>query len=540
MGESPMRQALRWLAHPVSLVALAVMALNDHVLKEAFSSWWTGKLSDVAGLVFFPALLGVLLAGAAQVASVRGRVRSEAASAARLPVVAVAVTAVGFAWVKATPSGASAASDLLTAVAGHSVVRMDVTDLLALPALGLALWASGKRSATPGGAHGSEPDQRALRRRRAVGAAVFPLAVLASVATGATPPHAVVIHDGTDAWAVGPGQCDVAPCGPYVMEEGEWVDAPSFEADGRQREMCSPDEPNRCLRTVPGRLAVEETRDAGATWTDAWAAGEDDVKALRDAYALPPDEPLEATGVAFVGPDEAGTTDIEAVATLGRDGLLVLSKGGSWERRGFADLECCSAWPLAALPTRWMPYGALVPPAVAWAIAAMASTSALMLALARRRLVSREEHTPSPRVRHATWWAGGTGASAAMAAIASGPLGFNGSVYSDQWMVHQALSVVSLCAAVPLAVIAFSVAGGWTRRLRWRLALLATGAAVVVGALVYVVPGDGWADALVGLVTGLAGAVAGSRLLAHVAVAWGLSPFPSKPVPAEPPAQPPA
>ena len=43
--------------HPVPLVALAVLLLNDHVLKAAAPGWVTGKLSDVAGLAFFPFLL---------------------------------------------------------------------------------------------------------------------------------------------------------------------------------------------------------------------------------------------------------------------------------------------------------------------------------------------------------------------------------------------------------------------------------------------------------------------------------------------------
>ncbi|RMI14293.1 hypothetical protein EBM89_00590 [Cellulomonas triticagri] len=45
------------MLHPVALVGLAVLLLNDHVLKAAAPGWVTGKLSDVAGLAFFPFLL---------------------------------------------------------------------------------------------------------------------------------------------------------------------------------------------------------------------------------------------------------------------------------------------------------------------------------------------------------------------------------------------------------------------------------------------------------------------------------------------------
>jgi hypothetical protein len=48
--------------HPVPLVALVVLAVNDHYLKGAglLPQWLTGKLSDFAGLLFFPLLLTAL------------------------------------------------------------------------------------------------------------------------------------------------------------------------------------------------------------------------------------------------------------------------------------------------------------------------------------------------------------------------------------------------------------------------------------------------------------------------------------------------
>ena len=46
--------------HPVALVALAVLLVNDHVLKGRGPEGLTGKLSDVAGMVFLPFLLVAL------------------------------------------------------------------------------------------------------------------------------------------------------------------------------------------------------------------------------------------------------------------------------------------------------------------------------------------------------------------------------------------------------------------------------------------------------------------------------------------------
>lgn len=49
-------------SHPVMVASVALLILNDHVFKQVFlGQAWTGKLSDVAGMLFFPALLWSLL-----------------------------------------------------------------------------------------------------------------------------------------------------------------------------------------------------------------------------------------------------------------------------------------------------------------------------------------------------------------------------------------------------------------------------------------------------------------------------------------------
>ena len=45
------------LLHPLALGALVLLVLNDHVLKAAFPGLFTGKLSDIAGLVLAPLVL---------------------------------------------------------------------------------------------------------------------------------------------------------------------------------------------------------------------------------------------------------------------------------------------------------------------------------------------------------------------------------------------------------------------------------------------------------------------------------------------------
>ena len=135
------------LLHPVVLVAVALLALNDHVLKAAWPGPLTGKLSDLAGLAFFP------LVPVAVLEWVRGR------PAGRGVVLgAVAATGVGVVAVKTQPAAEALyeqglgllqwpARALVPLVAGADVppvvavaLARDVTDLAALPALAVPLF----------------------------------------------------------------------------------------------------------------------------------------------------------------------------------------------------------------------------------------------------------------------------------------------------------------------------------------------------------------------------------------------------------------
>ena len=49
------------LTSPAFLLAVALLVLNDWVLKARYGNWWTGKLSDVAGLFAFAVFWAVLL-----------------------------------------------------------------------------------------------------------------------------------------------------------------------------------------------------------------------------------------------------------------------------------------------------------------------------------------------------------------------------------------------------------------------------------------------------------------------------------------------
>lgn len=140
-----MRTARQALTHPIALAAIAVLVINDHVLKAVMPGVLTGKLSDVAGMVFFP----LVLAAALEWLGVRSR---------HLVASTAIATGVGFAAIKTIPLAGEAYRVGLGAlqwpfrvakafvidapIPGLAEVRltMDPTDLIAVPAVLVAVW----------------------------------------------------------------------------------------------------------------------------------------------------------------------------------------------------------------------------------------------------------------------------------------------------------------------------------------------------------------------------------------------------------------
>ena len=134
------------MLHPAVLASMLLLIVNDHVLKHAYPGFFTGKLSDVAGLAFFPVLLWSLL----EVLARRPPPLSLRACAA-----CIVVTGLVFAATKTWPPAGEAYAQaiallqwpvraLVAVVAGVArpalgrvSFAVDATDLLALPALAL-------------------------------------------------------------------------------------------------------------------------------------------------------------------------------------------------------------------------------------------------------------------------------------------------------------------------------------------------------------------------------------------------------------------
>jgi hypothetical protein len=130
--------SLRCLTHPLSWLAVALLLCNDHLFKVLMPSWLTGKLSDFAGLFFFP----FVLAAIASLPLDRLRVSPHRAGG-----LTIVITGVCFTLIKIVPAINLLAGEVLSRAIGYrTVFVLDSTDVVALIML-LPAWRLWKQPA---------------------------------------------------------------------------------------------------------------------------------------------------------------------------------------------------------------------------------------------------------------------------------------------------------------------------------------------------------------------------------------------------------
>jgi hypothetical protein len=162
----------RWrrLGHWSFLACVAVLALNDHLLKDRYPGLVTGKISDFVGVAMVATMVSVIVR----------------------PNIALRLTALGFTALKTVPGVAEWASPLL-----GGVTRRDPSDLIALSSLMVV-----RRQLIRNRA-GDEPRPHTtvggrLDGARAAVASIIPIvgaltAVVATTATSCSPNPAVTV-----------------------------------------------------------------------------------------------------------------------------------------------------------------------------------------------------------------------------------------------------------------------------------------------------------------------------------------------------------
>lgn len=297
------------LTHPAALSAIALLLLNDHVFKRYFPSELTGKLSDFAGLLFFPLLLSALI----------GLLEHKPRRAAGW---GFALTGLVFAAVKLFPSAAAWANTAVGWLLGANVMFIpDPTDLAALIML-LPAWHLWE----------SAPKRQYDRR---LGYTALVVGTLASVATSPCPPPTLItrlVQTESAIYAWGSGSIfrsndgGLSWMGDQTLPEAQQTELQT--AATLPKTVCEEANPLRCYRVGVKELAVEFSGDGGETWRLDWH-----IPAGRLAFMNRSRRGLIACEPDVIG----GPYDLivdpqnKVVAAMGNEGVLVGSTG-SWQR----------------------------------------------------------------------------------------------------------------------------------------------------------------------------------------------------------------
>lgn len=304
-----MRWRWRWLGSWWFVGSVVVLAINDHLLKDVFPGWWTGKLSDVVGPGVMATLLAVLVG--------------------RTP--AVLVTAVAFTALKTVPGVAELAAPIL-----GGITRRDLTDLLGLVALPLAWWQMGRATdpQVPRSVSAMSSALRSTARHVAaiVGATAALLAVTAtSYDDVSSVTELVVDRDGRVYANVDPGDTRQLLWSVNVDDATTWKEVergPRRVARRQTTEACRSDE--SCFRAT-GR-SVEE-RPPGGSWRHSYGLTSDQERLIDyRTYGRAHDVDQRFDGVLVVDTPAGELVLVDA----SDDGIVVLDTDGVWHRRSVA------------------------------------------------------------------------------------------------------------------------------------------------------------------------------------------------------------
>ncbi|MEQ8677763.1 MAG: hypothetical protein RLP44_24280 [Aggregatilineales bacterium] len=126
-------KAFNSLTHPLSIGAVSLVLLNDHLFRIYAPSWWTGKLGDFAWLIFAPLICALIFAWL-----IPRRLPDHKAWVAGS---SFGFIGIWFALAKTVPTVQHATNTALSAIIGwQTSLRLDPTDLFTLPALYIGWW----------------------------------------------------------------------------------------------------------------------------------------------------------------------------------------------------------------------------------------------------------------------------------------------------------------------------------------------------------------------------------------------------------------
>jgi hypothetical protein len=320
---------VRCFKHPLVVSSIVLLLVNDHILKVITPSALTGKLSDFAGLFFFPFLVGAVLQLTVRFMRPARPIGSRPALLS-----AFAFSAVPFGALKIMPGVNLWVSSQLTGLFHLPVqIALDPSDLVALGMFLPAWWLWNKVEKHESGA---APGKRAWL--------LLGAGALACVATAPCPPivsiQRVVSSNERLYAGVGPGYVygyasdDLGQHWQSVPQLPKEILADLTRHAAITQTVCDPADEKVCFR-VDGQPWVEESRDGGSTWQVAWQ-----IPPGREAYMQ---RVASQSGLSCGKLPDLRTFDIGFLAdnglsvlvvAMGNEGVLLHSQAAGWQRVG--------------------------------------------------------------------------------------------------------------------------------------------------------------------------------------------------------------
>jgi hypothetical protein len=290
-----LRNGLRCLSHPSAIASIVILMVNDHILKVFVPSALTGKLSDFAGLYFFPFLLAIPLSLLFDRSGRRQRT---------IGGLSILLTASLFTMIKISPSVNAAPTDLIAL-------------LILIPSW--RLW-----------------NQDSARPPTSYAWLVLGVASMATMATSCPPIDVIsriVVHEGViytssqEFYTVASYDLGLTWQDPTDYPDGVFEQLDPMEE--LPKTVCFPQNPSQCYRVL-GDGVVESSKDRGSSWEIAWQVPPGRRKLMdriAKSWLCGKRIDLGPYDIAVVGPSTV-------VVAMGNEGILHLGEDGVWSRRG--------------------------------------------------------------------------------------------------------------------------------------------------------------------------------------------------------------
>lgn len=124
MQNQSFQNSLKCFQHPATWVSVFTLLINDHILKSAYPSWFTGKISDFAGIFFFPFVVAAVFSIIFRKFNFTIRTTGQ---------VAFGFVAVWFTLLKTFPPANNLTAELASMIVGFQTIYiLDATDLISL------------------------------------------------------------------------------------------------------------------------------------------------------------------------------------------------------------------------------------------------------------------------------------------------------------------------------------------------------------------------------------------------------------------------